>query len=156
AGTSIQWDLTLPFEMRDWPANIDAVIHLAQSRQYREFPDGAGNMFGVNLEATARLLEYARRAASRHFILASTGTVYEPFDRPLNENPPLRPNSYYGATKAAAELLVGAYERFFPGVALRIFSPYGSGQRDRMIPNLVARMQRNEAVRLDGTEEGSV
>src|ERR1700730_11372201 len=59
----VQWlplDLSLPLS-DTLPATIDAVIHLAQSRRYREFPDGAVDMYEINAAATVRLLDHARR-----------------------------------------------------------------------------------------------
>ena len=41
------------------PAAIDVVVHLAQSSQYRGFPDTAPDIFAVNTAATARLLDVA-------------------------------------------------------------------------------------------------
>ena len=42
-----------------------AVFHLAQSRRYREFPDGAVDVMEVNTMATTRLLDYCRRRRRR-------------------------------------------------------------------------------------------
>jgi UDP-glucose 4-epimerase len=156
AGTPIAADLSQPFDPVGWPARLDKVVHLAQSSRYREFPNGADDMFGVNVHATAILLEYSRRAECQHFLLASSGNVYEPFAGPLTEDQPLRPKSYYAASKVAAEALIHPYQEFFPTTALRFFGPYGPQQRDRLIPNLATRLRRGEAVHLDGTSEGSV
>src|SRR5256885_17081403 len=46
---------------------VDAVVHLAQSRHYREFPEKASNVFDVNVASTARLIAYAPRCWSRLF-----------------------------------------------------------------------------------------
>jgi nucleoside-diphosphate-sugar epimerase len=156
AGTPITADLSQWFDTGGWPARLDKVIHLAQSSRYREFPSGADDMFHINVHATAILLEYARRAECQHFLLASSANVYEPFAGNLTEDQPLRPKSYYAASKVAAEALIHPYQDFFPATALRFFGPYGPQQRDRLIPNLATRLRRGEAVHLDGTSEGSI
>jgi UDP-glucose 4-epimerase len=58
------------------PQKLDAVIHLAQSYRFREFPAGAMSVTNVNVVATAHLLESAARKGVQHFICASTGGVY--------------------------------------------------------------------------------
>ena len=74
------------------PDAIDAVLHFAQSSRYREWPDGADDMFAVNVGATQRLLEYARRAGAQRFIMASTGSVYLPSAMALREDSPTSAN----------------------------------------------------------------
>src|SRR5687767_3119548 len=41
------------------PTRADAVIHLAQSPHYRDFPEGALDVFNVNVASTARLLDWS-------------------------------------------------------------------------------------------------
>jgi len=83
----VRWvvqDLAAPLSA-DLPERIDAVIHLAQSRRYREFPDGAIDVYEVNAGATVRLLEYCSRAGAASFTYASSGAVYAPGPEPVNE-----------------------------------------------------------------------
>jgi UDP-glucose 4-epimerase len=156
AGTAITADLSQPFDIDGWPTRLDQVVHLAQSSRYREFPNGASDMFSVNIHATAILLEYARRAKCQYFLFASSGNVYEPSIERLREDAALQPKSYYAASKVAAEALIRPYQDFFPAGALRFFGPYGPQQRDRLIPNLAMRLHRGQAVHLDGVGEGSI
>src|SRR3954469_3026719 len=53
-------DLAEPLMERKLPARIDAVVHLAQSARYKEFPDGAADVYAVNVHSTFQLLEWAR------------------------------------------------------------------------------------------------
>jgi nucleoside-diphosphate-sugar epimerase len=138
------------------PARIDAVLHLAQSHHYRDFPEHAGEIFTVNTAATAALLEYAAVAGASRFVLASTGTVYEPYGGRLAEDEPLAPVSYYSATKLAAEALLQGWRSRIGSCALRLFFPYGPGQTGRLVPQLVERMRSGGAVTLDGGGDGLV
>ncbi len=61
----IECDLGRPWETTALPEGIDVVIHLVQSRRFREFPEGAGDMFEVNIASTMRLLAYAHQAGAR-------------------------------------------------------------------------------------------
>jgi UDP-glucose 4-epimerase len=138
AAHSIQMDLSLGLDVAALPAHIDAVMHLAQSEHYREFPDRADHIYAVNVESTFRLLEYARRAGATRFILASSGGVYGYAKDALSEVEPLRPPDFYQRSKLLAEILLAGYDQFFAGVAVRPFFIYGEGQRPTMfVPRLV-------------------
>jgi nucleoside-diphosphate-sugar epimerase len=131
------------------------VISLATSRRYREFPETARDLFQVNVAAAAVLLDYARRAGARQFILGSTGSVYEPFGAAaLSEDQAVAPTSFFAATKAAVEDLMRCYEPFFAPLSLRLFYPYGPGQTDRLIPNLIEAVRTGRPIRLPPEGEG--
>src|SRR5262249_22562463 len=65
----IRGDLSEPLDPATLPAKVDAVAHLAQSERYRDFPEGALDLFAVNVQSTAALLEYARGAGASAFVL---------------------------------------------------------------------------------------
>lgn len=143
-------DLARPLAEAALPARVDAVVCLAQSRRYREFPAGAADMFAVNLRATFELLEYARGAGAARFFLASTGGVYAPGPEPLDEDAPVSPPTFYARSKYAAELLAAAYQPHLHVVAARFFFIYGPGQRGMLVPNLLGRVLRGEPVTVEG------
>ncbi|MSQ42769.1 MAG: NAD(P)-dependent oxidoreductase [Chloroflexi bacterium] len=128
------------------PTRIDAVIHLAQANV--GFPDGFADLWEVNAGSTARLLDWARHAGATSFVFASTGSVYEPGERPWHEDDPVVGGGAYAATKVAAERIVGAFAPHMSTVILRLFGPYGVGQRARLVPGLVGRVLRGDAVSL--------
>jgi UDP-glucose 4-epimerase len=146
----IEHDLTKPLSDARLPERIDAVIHLAQSRRYRQFPDGAQDVFAVNTRSTFELLEYARRGGARSFVFASTGGLYAPRREPLVETDPVEPSSFYFGSKYAGELLVGSYGEFFSTVILRPFAVYGPGQERMLVPTLIERMTSGETVTVQG------
>jgi len=143
---SPDWQERLP------SAQIDTVVHLAQSTQYRDFPAGAADMVAVNISATLSLLEWARKNGVKRFIFASTGNVYKPSEQPWFEESPLEPTGFYGASKLAAEYLVKQYEKYFEVVIVRLFGVYGPGQTKMLIPNLVEKIKHEEAIQLVGGE----
>ena len=49
AAEHVEQDLAAP--LGDLPAQVDSVVHLAQSRRYREWPAGATDVFEVNAAA---------------------------------------------------------------------------------------------------------
>lgn len=145
------FDLAVPGWSQRLPdARIDAVFHLAQSRRYREFPDGTADMTGVNLTATAELLDWSRRHGVQTFVQTSTGTVYEPSLEPLTETSPCAAISFYAATKRAAELLAEPYAAYFQVVLPRLFGVYGAGARNTLLADMVDRVATGKPITLTG------
>ena len=142
----IEQDLTRPLDYVRLPSQIDAVIHLAQSRLYKQFPEGATDTFNVNVYGTFQLLEYARRAGAKHFIFASSGGVYDAGPEKLTESHPVSPSDFYSSSKYAAELLLGSYARLFNTIIFRFFFVYGPGQKGMLVPTLVRKVQDGEAI----------
>jgi UDP-glucose 4-epimerase len=143
-------DLSLPGFQERLPKKIDIVLHLAQSSRYREFPDGALDMFDVGISGMFHLLEWARNSRVSKFIYFSTGNVYQPAQKKLLEGDACEPNSFYGASKLCAELLLKQYRDFFQPVILRIFGVYGRYQTKMLIPNLIARIREGKEIVLAG------
>ncbi|WP_421790304.1 NAD-dependent epimerase/dehydratase family protein [Hyphobacterium sp.] len=136
----INWisaDLSEPLKPETLPEKIDAVIHLAQSPEYRNLPDGAPHVFRVNTASTAELLEYARKASAEHFLYASTGSVYEPFTGSMLEDQLVSPKNFYPASKLAGEAVCRGYNDHFAVALARIFFLYGPGQEQMLIARLV-------------------
>ena len=146
----IEQDLTSPLAVARLPERIDAVIHLAQSKHYREFPERADDIFGVNVQGTFNLLEYARRSGAERFVFASSGGIYGTSYEHLTESAPINPLDFYLSSKYSAELLVGNYERCFRTVLFRFFFVYGPSQIGMLVPTLMRRIQQGEPITVDG------
>jgi UDP-glucose 4-epimerase len=137
------------------PQAVDAVVHLAVSRLHRTFPATALDLFEVNVAATAHLLDYAHKAGAKHFVLGSTGSVYDGLTHtPLREADVASPRRYFPASKYAAEMLTREYDSAFSVAILRYFTPYGPGQDDRLIPGLIQRIKADQSVTLPQTGDG--
>ena len=152
----IPCDLTEPEATAAWPKQCNSLIYLAQSSAWRDFPGGAADVFEVNVVATFRTAEYARKAGVTRYIYASSGSVYTQTERPAKEDEPFllqKSRRLYDASKLASELMLGPYDEFFHVVITRLFVPYGAGQDAKMlIPQLVQRVRQGEAISLHGTD----
>jgi UDP-glucose 4-epimerase len=134
------------------------IAHLAAVTSVVASADDPAGTFRANVTATANLLELARRRGVRSFLFGSTNAVVGNVGRStITERVPLRPLSPYGATKAAAEMLLSAYTACYgiAGCALRFSNVYGPGmeEKDSFIPRLMraARDGTGVQVRGDGT-----
>ncbi len=138
------------------PDQVDIVIHLAQSDRFRDFPDGATDVFKVNIESTARLLDYASRAGCRQFIYASSGGLYGNGSQPFDENSPIVPPGqlgYYLGSKLCGEVLSQSYASQMQIIILRFFFMYGLGQkRSMLIPRLIDNIKAGNPVTLESKE----
>ncbi|TAL11706.1 MAG: NAD(P)-dependent oxidoreductase, partial [Nitrospirae bacterium] len=59
------------------PEKLDAVLVMAQAREYRDFPEQVWPIFNVNIRSLIALLEYARCHGAKKFIFASSANVYQ-------------------------------------------------------------------------------
>lgn len=151
--TWIAWDMLQPLAAGLLPARLDAIVHLAQSRDYRSFPEKAVAIARVNVDATLELLEHGRRAGIERFVFTSSGGVYGGARAALAESAPVKPPDFYLATKAAAEALASAYCGYFDVVTLRLFFPYGAHQSpDRFVARLIRTIQSGDPVVLYGED----
>ena len=158
-GTGIRWiatDLTDRNFLDALPSGVDGVIHLAQSRRFRDFPEGARDVFGVNVESTAALLDWSVRTGVRRFVLASSGGIYGYGRDPFTEEHPVGsagPLGHYLASKHCAELLSESYADHMTVTILRFFFVYGPGQRpDMFIPRLVRSVAEGRPIMLGGED----
>lgn len=139
-------DLETPDFSSVFPSKIDCVVHLAQSSMYRDFPSGVKDMQSVNVNAMVQLLEWARTVEVKHFIFTSTANVYSPSDQLLEEDSPTVPESFYGATKLAAENFARQYQPYFQVDILRLFTVFGPGQRSMLIPTMIERIKNGKEI----------
>lgn len=129
-------------------AGADFIWHLAANPDVRFAP---GRDLEQNVIATHNVLETARESGIRGLAFTSTSAIYGVSEtQPIPETHPPRPVSVYGATKLAAEALVGAYAQMF-GVRAWIFrlanivGPKARTRGRTVISDFVAKLRENPA-----------
>jgi len=155
----VEWithDLRQPVLPDNLPSHIEVVIHLAQAREFRDFPSRAVDIFAVNVASTVLLADWACTAGARTFMVASTGGVYQPGPAPHGEDEavggPGAP-SFYAASKLAAESLARAYGSHMSVVVFRPFFIYGRGQAAGMLfPRLIDSIRSRRPIVIDGQD----
>ncbi len=150
-------DLAAPLDLDAALDGVDAVAHIATSRTFRKFPEGAEETFRINVDATFALLEAARKAGCKRFIYFSTGPVAMDGDAVIREDMPVHlvkaahsELGLYYATKIAAEALVASYARCMDVCSVRLFFPYGPASCDQLVTRLARRIAKDETISVDG------
>ena len=117
----------------------EVVVHCAASGLRPSKPSWF-DLVSFNVEATLRLFEICCEMERCHFIYISSGLVYREQGRPLVESDPLETQHPYGASKAAADLLLKAAAVEFKRT-LTILRPFAfTGLQDfppRIFPGLI-------------------
>jgi UDP-glucose 4-epimerase len=126
---------------------FDGVVHLAAVTSVLRSVQRPELTYQTNVAGTHRVLEGAREVGVKSLVFASTNAVTGPMlDPAITELSSLRPLTPYGATKAAAEMLMSAYTAAYGlrCTALRLTNVYGPGMQAK--DSIVARLMR--AIRL--------
>jgi UDP-glucuronate 4-epimerase len=123
--------------------DFDVVVHLAAKAGVRLSVLDPVSYQDVNVRGTQTLLELARERGIRHFVFASSSSVYGVNPRmPWTEDDHvLQPISPYASTKVSGELLGHVYSHLYGMrfIALRFFTVYGPRQRPDLAIHRFAR-----------------
>jgi UDP-glucose 4-epimerase len=121
----------------------DGIFHLAAQTKVPDSTRNPAYDFRVNAQGTFNVLSCASDA---RFIYASTSTVYGTASVPTTEAHPLRPVSFYGASKAAGELYCSAFNGILglPAISLRLYNVYGPGNAKGVMYDLIRKLQRDD------------
>lgn len=136
----------------------DAVIHLAAFTSVLKSLAIPYQVYETNLKMTMDLLERSREVGVRQFVLASSNAVVGNVGSlAIHEEMILKPLTPYGATKAAAEMLLTTYQHAYGvlGASLRMTNVYGTGMmnKDSMIPRLMRAALAQAPVHIYGDGE---
>ena len=142
-----EWDSQIEFvqgDIRDAEAvatlangyGIDGIIHAATYtvNQHELEVERGRDVIGINLEGLANVLELARTAMVKRFVYVSSGAAYglaAGTDQTYSEDMPATPDSMYGITKYAGELITRRYGELygFQTASVRLSTPYGPMER---------------------------
>ena len=130
---------------------FDVVVHLAAQAGVRHSIDHPQEYVDANLVGFANVLDGCREQKVKHFVYASSSSVYAGNDNfPFNEEDKVdTPVSLYAATKKSNELMAHSYSHLynFKCTGLRFFTVYGPWGRPDMAPfRFAQRMLNNEHI----------
>ena len=139
----------------------DVVVNFAAESHVDRSIRDPGVFLQTNIMGTQILMDACLHYGAQRFHQVSTDEVYGdlPLDRPdllFVDSTPLRASSPYSASKAAADLLVGAYVRTFqlPATISRCSNNYGPYQfPEKLIPLMIARAMAHQPLPVYGKGE---
>ena len=143
---------------------FEGVLHFAALSVVGESVELPERYYRTNVSGTLNLLDAMREGGVRRLVFSSTAAVYgEPEEVPIPETAPTVPTNPYGASKLAADHMIG-YEAKAHGLAatsLRYFNVAGASGRfgaaknpeTQIIPvTLQVAAARRDAVEIFGTD----
>lgn len=153
---NIAIDFSKDWDTSDLPKNIDCIVHLSQSRNFRDFPGKAKDVFYVNTLSTLKLADWAVANGVKKFIYASSAGVYGNSDTPFTEEADIvykKELGFYLGTKYCSEIILDNYSSLIDIIQMRFIFVYGKGQdRNMLIPRLVDNIKKESAITLQGKD----
>jgi dTDP-glucose 4,6-dehydratase len=139
------------------PEGCDAIFNFAAESHVDRSIHSADEFLRTNIIGTQVLLDAARAKNVRRFVQVSTdevmGSLPEDGNDFFTEESPLRPNSPYAASKAAAEFVVRAARETFgiDSVITRCGNNYGPRQfPEKLVPLMIANAMNDDPLPVYG------
>lgn len=137
---------------------FDIVVNFAAESHVDRSIENPQIFLKTNILGTEILMDAALKYGVRRYHQVSTDEVYGdlPLYKPelmFTEETPIRTSSPYSASKASADLLVGAYHRTFalPATISRCSNNYGPYHfPEKLIPLIISRALNNETIPVYG------
>ena len=134
--------------------DVDVIINFAAETHVDRSIANPKPFIETNILGTYSLLESSRKH-NKLFVHISTDEIYGDLENKtsFNEDDILKPSNPYSATKAAADLLVGAYRRTYgiDCIITRCTNNFGPNQfPEKLIPKTIIRALKNLKVPLYG------
>jgi dTDP-glucose 4,6-dehydratase len=135
-------------EKPDYIVNFAAQSEVAPSWEY---PD---HWFETNTVALAKLVNNLRRQTwLKRYLHISSPEAYGNCVGTVTEDTPDNPSTPYAASKSAADMLIGAYQKQygFPAMYIRATNVYGARQQlFKIIPRTAILLKRGQRIQLHG------
>ena len=117
--------------------DIDTIIHLATCYRKYEAASDIEEMTRSNISYPSELLIQGLKYGLKHFINTGSYFEYDCSVQPVSESSELKAFNYYAATKTAFETILQGYQEKISISTIRLFSPYGEKDNNKLIPMLI-------------------
>ena len=129
---------------------INTIINFAAETHVDRSIKDAEPFLKSNIIGTQVLLEAIKKFGITKFIHISTDEVYGDIEKgSFSESSPLKPNSPYAASKAAADMLISSYMRTYliPAIIIRPSNNYGAWQYpEKLLPLSILKLLTNKKI----------
>ena len=134
--------------------DVDIIVNFAAETHVDRSIANPKPFLETNVMGTYSLLEITRKF-NKKFIHVSTDEIYGDLENKdsFKENDILKPSNPYSASKAAADLLVGSYQRTYgiDSIITRCTNNFGPNQfPEKLIPKTIIRATQNLKIPLYG------
>ncbi|MEC7985634.1 MAG: NAD-dependent epimerase/dehydratase family protein, partial [Myxococcota bacterium] len=104
--------------------------------------------FSTNIMGLVNVMEAAVKTGVKAVVVVSSDKCYLPAKTPRNIHSPLGGKEPYSASKAAAEMVLGAYRERMNIIVARAGNAIGGGDwaKDRLIPDLMRALASNSPI----------
>jgi nucleoside-diphosphate-sugar epimerase len=134
--------------------SIQTIIHLATFYKKKDDERDVAEMINVNITFPASLLQYAIRYNVKTFINTGTFFEYDCSVLPVTEESKIKAFNFYAKTKIGFESILSTYRDKLKIITLRLFSPYGEKDNEKLLPMLTKKALNNEPIQLsDGLQK---
>jgi len=135
-------------------SNSDRVINFAAESHVDRSIESSEEFIRTNILGTQVILEALRKKPNTKFIQVSTDEVYGSIDNgSWDESFPLKPNSPYAASKAAADLIILSYQKTYSLDLMisRCCNNYGPNQfPEKIIPLFITNLIQHKKIPVYG------
>lgn len=135
---------------------VDGIIHLATKYiKYDDSEQEREEMVKVNVLSPAHLLRAAIKQKVKFFINTGTFSEYKSTKKPIREDSLVDPNNFYSATKSVFENILKIYSHQvkIKGITLKLFSPYGEKDNEKIIPLIMKSVIKGQVLRTTKGEQ---
>ena len=132
------------------PKGIDTILYLAQSRNYRNFPEKSEDIFKINIRIPFWLLQYCLKNNIKRFIYTSTGEMK------YSSKKRIRANNFYQNTKFSSEKLISNFDKHVDVSILRLFYLYSDIKNNGLVNSLIEKINNDEIITLNGSRNGDL
>jgi dTDP-glucose 4,6-dehydratase len=150
----VQGDICDSQLVNDLVSNSDRVINFAAESHVDRSIKSSEEFIRTNILGTKVLLDAIRKKPNTKFIQVSTDEVYGSIDSgSWDESFPLKPNSPYAASKAAADLIVLSYQKTYllDLMISRCCNNYGPNQfPEKIIPLFITNLIQRKKIPVYG------
>jgi len=150
----VQGDICDSQLVNDLVSNSDRVINFAAESHVDRSIKSSEEFIRTNILGTKVLLDAVRKKPNTKFIQVSTDEVYGSIDSgSWDESFPLKPNSPYAASKAAADLIVLSYQKTYllDLMISRCCNNYGPNQfPEKIIPLFITNLIQQKKIPVYG------
>lgn len=143
----IYYDLSNHNLSFEYLSNIDTLIHCASIIDQKNLTDQ--DLIEINALGTKCLFENALKQGVKSFINLSTGGVYgTDYMDWIDESYPCNPINAYGKSKLLSEMYC-PQNKEMRVIHMRLFFPYGSNQKGRLIPNIIESVKTQKTININ-------